>query len=70
MPTIENLRKQIDAVDAEIIRQLSRRFKLTHEVGKYKKKHNLKPYDKKREMEMFKTRIALEKKRWDWKKIL
>jgi monofunctional chorismate mutase len=42
-------RKQLDKVDAELIQKLSERFKITRQVGKFKKENNLPPLDKERE---------------------
>ena len=51
--TLQELRKEIDAIDEQIILVLARRFKVTHKVGAYKAKYNLPPLDKKREDEIF-----------------
>lgn len=56
------LRKLIDQNDTKLVAILARRFEITKRVGEYKQKNNLKPYDKKREQEMFKGRADLAKK--------
>jgi chorismate mutase len=42
------LRNKIDGMDSKIISLLKKRLDLVTEVGKLKKKNNLKPLDKKR----------------------
>lgn len=51
--TIENWRKSIDSIDAAIVDLLAKRFKVTQEVGVYKKNNNLPPQDISRETELF-----------------
>ncbi|GBE16639.1 T-protein [bacterium BMS3Abin15] len=59
---LKNLRKGIDKADKEIVKNLAKRFSLTEKVGQYKKRNNLKPFDKKREEEIFKKKITLANK--------
>ena len=59
---LKNLREGIDRADREIVKNLAKRFSLTEKVGQYKKRNNLKPFDKKREEEIFKKKIALADK--------
>jgi len=61
MEDLKKLRKKIDQIDKEIVRHLSRRFKITEKVGKLKFKKNLPLRDLKRERELL-------KKRKDWAK--
>ncbi|OGI16521.1 MAG: hypothetical protein A3J63_02265 [Candidatus Moranbacteria bacterium RIFCSPHIGHO2_02_FULL_40_12b] len=56
---LAELRKNIDMTDKKIVRLMSQRFKLTKKVGIYKRINRIKPYDRKRELEMM-------KKRTDW----
>lgn len=53
---LKNLRKKIDKIDYKIAQLLSCRFKITKEVGLYKKKYQLKSCDKTREKEMTEQR--------------
>lgn len=53
MNTIEKNRKKIDKIDEKIIKNLITRFKLTNEIGRYKKKNDIKIKDLKREKEIF-----------------
>lgn len=57
-----NLRKKIDSLDHRLVKILAERFMMTEKVGVYKKKNNLKPYDKKRETEMIEARIVWAEK--------
>ncbi|MCR4322919.1 MAG: chorismate mutase [Candidatus Azambacteria bacterium] len=50
---LQETRKEIDVIDRQIMAALVRRFKITHKVGVYKKRHRLPPLDKKRESEVF-----------------
>lgn len=38
-------RRRIDDVDAELVRMLARRFRITEEIGQYKAAHGLPPVD-------------------------
>lgn len=51
--SLQDLRKEIDVIDRQIMSALVQRFKVTRKVGIYKAKHQLPPLDKKREDEMF-----------------
>ena len=51
---MKEIRKQIDGIDKEIIKLLSKRMKLAIKLGKFKKKEGLPILDKKREQEMLK----------------
>ncbi len=48
-PDLQILREQIDSIDADITRLLARRFALTDQIGRYKKRHKLSPMDADRE---------------------
>ena len=52
MKNLQDFRKEIDKIDSDICKLISRRLKITHKVGLYKIKNNLKLEDKKREAEM------------------
>jgi chorismate mutase len=46
---LPKLREDIDAIDRELVRLLGERFRVTEEVGHYKKEHGLPPVDESRE---------------------
>ena len=54
---IHNLRKDIDAVDAEIARLLERRFSLCNEIGQLKRQFDLSVEDPRREIVVL-TKVA------------
>ena len=58
MRTLAELRKEIDAVDADIIAALNRRFALTDEVRELKRRENLPRIDAEREREVFARAVA------------
>ena len=58
---LNQLRKEIDSLDSELISILAKRMKVVEVVGKYKAKHSLKPLDKKRWQAILNSRIALGK---------
>ena len=49
---LDDLRRDIDEVDREILRLLARRMQLVLQVGDYKRKHDLAVYDPERERRM------------------
>jgi len=50
---LERLRKEIKDINLQILRLLAKRNKISKEIGRYKKSHNLKITDKKQEKEVF-----------------
>lgn len=62
MKTLKKLRQQIDKLDSQLLKILARRFAVTKQVGKYKKKKNLNPLAQKREKEIFRKRKIWAKK--------
>ena len=58
---LNKLRGEIDKTNKDIIKALARRFVISEKVGIYKKKNGLKPFDPKREKEMFKKMEAVAK---------
>ena len=50
---LEELRKGIDKLDYSLVQLLSERFKVTHQVGLYKREHGLEPIDRAREELLF-----------------
>ncbi len=55
-------RKQLDIIDKQIIKLISKRLKLAFSIMRFKKKNNLKIIDLKREKEVFRTRVIFGKK--------
>jgi len=55
-------RKQLDIIDEQILKLISKRLKLVLLIMKLKKKKNLLIIDSKREREVFNTRINFGKK--------
>ena len=49
MATLEELRKQLDQVDNEMVRLFEKRMQICHEVGQYKVKSGRKVFDAQRE---------------------
>lgn len=62
---IEDLRKNIDEIDEEIISLLEKRYKIVKSIGNYKKIHNIDIYDHKREKEIY---LKIENKNIENKK--
>jgi chorismate mutase len=62
MKDLQQLRDSLDTIDTALICLLAERFKLTHEVGLYKKERRLPPIDKQREQIQFEriTQKAIE----------
>jgi chorismate mutase len=46
--TLDELRKEIDAADEELLNVLAKRAAIVREIGKLKKEQNLQPIDKER----------------------
>jgi chorismate mutase len=46
--TLEDLRKEIDTVDEEVIKILSKRFAIVRKIGKLKQEQKKQPLDEKR----------------------
>lgn len=62
MKELEKLRKKIDKADEKLLKILAERFSLTKKIGEFKKRHNLKIRDLKREKEILKTKKELARK--------
>ena len=58
MITLEDLRKQLDLVDAELVAVLNRRFAITDQVREVKKRDNLPRVDPAREREIYARAVA------------
>ena len=54
MKTLDELRKEIDEIDIEIIHLLGKRMDIVREIGKLKKENDLAPLDEKRWQEVVK----------------
>ena len=55
---LADLRRQIDALDDELLQLLAKRMDHVREVGQYKKSHNLPPLDAERWQSVLATRLA------------
>lgn len=53
MKTLTQLRDSLDNLDVALIAILAERFKITDEIGRYKKKNHLPPVDAEREKAQF-----------------
>ncbi len=58
---LENWRKQIDELDDDLLLILARRIKIVAEIGKYKKAHNIVPFDEKRWHELLESKLSKAK---------
>lgn len=56
---LEELRKEIDEYDTDLIHALSKRMKTVEKVSEYKKKHNLEVGDEQREEKILESRKKL-----------
>lgn len=54
MKTLDDLRKEIDILDKELIHVLAKRTAVVKEIGELKKQNNIKPLDEKRWEEVLK----------------
>jgi len=59
---LEDLRKQIDEIDGQIVDLLAKRMKVVKKVGEYKKKMNLPFFDKAQFEKLLKSKIERAKK--------
>ncbi len=65
MKYLEDLRKQIDSLDEQIVALLVKRMEIVKEIGKYKKENNLPPLDDIRWQEIIKSKKGFIKKIWE-----
>ena len=56
--TLENWRKQIDALDRELLQILSHRMDIVKKIGAYKKKNRIPPLDEKRWKEVLDSQLS------------
>lgn len=61
-PTLEDLRKSIDNIDAALCALYAERFRITEKVGLYKKLHHLPPIDAARERRQFRAIAVLARR--------
>ena len=61
MPTLDEYRQEIDALDDGILQQLARRMDLSREIGRYKKENNLMVLQLSRWEEILHHRVAMGK---------
>ena len=52
------MRKNIDAVDAQLVQLLAQRLNISREIAEYKKQNDIPPKDKKREQVIIEDRTA------------
>jgi chorismate mutase len=62
MKTLEDLRKEIDTADEEILIALAKRFSIIKEIGIFKKNNNIVPLDSNRWQEVLQKVISKTKK--------
>lgn len=62
MDYLKRMRKQIDKIDAELVKILAKRFKITKQIRKYKKINKLPLIDRKRENYILETKVKLAKR--------
>lgn len=58
-PELARLRLLLDRIDEEVIRLLGERFSMTDQIGEWKSFHNLTPFQKEREQELYTSRKDL-----------
>ena len=59
MDELKNLRDEIDKTDKEILSAFERRMGICKEIAEYKKKNNIKVFDKERETEVLEGRTKM-----------
>lgn len=55
---LENWRKQIDALDEELLHILGKRYHIVRQIGAYKKAKGIPPLDQKRWQAILKSRLS------------
>lgn len=58
MKTLEELRKEIDALDHELLNILEKRFAVVKQIGAIKKEHGLSFLDEERWKEVLESKLA------------
>ncbi len=64
MSDLKELRKQIDAIDSEMIRLFEKRMETAEAVGEYKKQHGINVDDPNREDEIIRRNEKLVSRKW------
>ena len=59
MDELERLRKEIDEIDAGIVRLFEMRMAVTEQIGRYKQKNGLPVLDNRRQQEVLESKAAL-----------
>ena len=59
---LQKTRKELDKIDNQIVRLISKRMNLVKKLAKYKKKNKIKIYHPEREKEIIKEKTKLAKK--------
>lgn len=59
---LEDLRKQINEIDGQIVDLLAKRMKVVKKVGEYKKKNNLSFFDKVQFEKLLKSKLEKARK--------
>lgn len=54
---LDVLREEIDSIDNQLLELISKRMKVSKEIGIFKKENNLKPLDSKRWKEVLDSRV-------------
>lgn len=55
---LKDWRKQIDALDDQLLNILVKRVKIVRKIGKFKKAHEIKPFDEKRWQDVLKSKLS------------
>ncbi len=65
---LDELRKEIDAIDQKMMDLFKQRMDVSLKIGNYKKENNLSIYDEKRERELLEKRRVLygDEKTWPY----
>jgi len=62
MKTLDDLRKEIDILDEELIQVLAKRTAVVKKIGEFKKQNSIKPLDEKRWAEVLNRVLTHAKK--------
>lgn len=55
---LKDWRKQIDAIDEDILVLLAKRINIVRKIGNFKKKHEIKPFDQKRWQKVLESKLS------------
>lgn len=59
--TLENLRKQLDQIDTDLLNILATRMKVSKQIGDFKKLNNIPPLDQSRWNKVVQSRLQISK---------